>query len=182
MHKIDDPNMPPARLLQALVRRGTPKRVNCYVPRKLPAHVIDGIRQAIAHNRRAASEEEDQEPAGPAIVHDRRAAMITSGDPTQPPCRLLQVLRRHGRNRPYVYRRLSRRELSCLPLSRIVEIGTGDDILAAWRKRCRFRGSRPSLRTLLVLAASEAKDAHEDVRSIVAQLREMEERRQEVRG
>jgi hypothetical protein len=89
--------------------------------------------------------------------------MVKSEDPNLPPRRLLQVLRKHGRKRFYVYRRLSRRQLSSLPLSRIVEIGTAEDIATAWQKRCRFRGSRPGLRTLLVLAASKAKRAGEDV-------------------
>jgi hypothetical protein len=97
-------------------------------------------------------------------------------DGTFPPPEVLKALRASARGRPYTRRRLTGAQLNTLPLSRIVEIGTADDIDAAWQKRCRFR-SRPGLRTLLVLAASEEKRAGKDVRSIVASLRQIEEDR-----
>jgi hypothetical protein len=163
MHKADDPNLPPPDLLQALSRRSTTTRPAPYAPRPLPDYVIDAIRHQIAL--------------------DQRAAMVKSGDPTLPPRRLLQVLRKHGRIRPYCPRRLSRRHLLRMPLSQIVEIGTANDILAEWRNRWglrrggsrRMAPSRPSLKSLLVLAAVDCKRAGQNVRSIVAKLRRIEE-------
>jgi hypothetical protein len=163
MHETDDPNMPPPHLLQALAGHSTPTRLVPYVPRKLPDYVIDDICHQIAF--------------------DQRAAMVKSEDSNLPPHRLLRVLRKHGRNRPYCPRRLSRRHLLRMPLSQIVELGTAHDIRAVWRGRWglrrgglrRMAPSRPSLKSLLVLAAADRKRAGQDVRSIVARLRQLEE-------
>jgi hypothetical protein len=58
-----------------------------------------------------------------------------------------------------------------MPLSRLAELGTANDILALWRKRWgRSRGTGRVTRI-----SSSWPRAHEDVRDIVARLRQLEE-------
>jgi hypothetical protein len=108
-------------------------------------------------------------------------------DGTWPPPDVLKAIRAHARGRLCTRRALTRREALSMPLSKLMENGTADDIRLVIRVhfwfglrhagaiRHRQIAAAAMLKRCRLVAAEKRKRAHQSVRDIVEALRRDEE-------